>query len=69
MRRSRREGQTLDEFLRGAKQRSIDGVTVSSTRTHGLTKYTIECDAEVSDYDRADVARRTLEEWWTEAGS
>ncbi len=65
MRKARKEGQTLTQFLASAGARSVEGLEIMAENLRGVTRYAIEAD-ELSKSAR--VAHSTLEEWFTEAG-
>ena len=65
MRKARKEGQTLTQFLASANARSVERLEIMAENLRGVTRYAIEAE-ELSKSAR--VAPSTLEEWFTEAG-
>ncbi len=65
MRKARKEGQTLTQFLASANARSVERLEIMAENLRGVTRYAIEAE-ELSKSAR--VAHSTLEEWFTEAG-
>lgn len=75
MRKARKDGQTLAQFLASAEARSVEGLEITSEDRHGLSCYVIYSDELIypdeliySDKLRRKKAYSTLEEWFTEAG-
>jgi len=65
MRKARKDGQTLVQFLASAEARSVEKLEITRENLRGVARYTIQAD-ELSESAR--VALSTLEEWFTEAG-
>jgi hypothetical protein len=64
MRPTRAEGRSFEEFLTASINRCVDIVIITPIGASSLGKYDIECDAPGEP-----VTRRTLRDWWTEAGN
>ncbi len=66
MRKARKEGQTLMQFLASASSRSVEEIEIKPyTDKDGSERYEIEAD-ELSE--GGDVTHSTLEAWFTVAG-
>jgi hypothetical protein len=60
-------GHILDDFAAAAEAGSIDGITIRKSKRSGDVRYMVDC--EEADADPRYISRRTLESWWTEAGT
>ena len=65
MRKARKDGQTLGQFLASAEAGSVEGLEITPENLRSVARYTIEAEAL---RESARVAHSTLEEWFTEAG-
>ena len=65
MRKARKDGQKLAQFLASAEAGSVEGLEITPENLRGVTRFTIEAEALS---ESARVAPSTLEEWFTEAG-
>jgi hypothetical protein len=65
MRKARKEGQTLEQFLASAKAGSVEGLEITPANLRGVVRFQIEAE-ELKE--GKTVADSTLEEWFTEAG-
>jgi hypothetical protein len=65
MRKARKEGQSLAEFLASAGAGSVEGLEITPANLRGVVRFQIEAE-ELKE--GKTVADSTLEEWFTEAG-
>lgn len=65
MRKTRKDGQTLGQFLASAEAGSVDGLEIKPANLRGVERFELEAD-ELRE--GATVSRSTLEEWFTESG-
>ncbi len=65
MRKARKAGQTLVQFLAAAEAGSVEQLEIKPEPLRGVVRYAIEAEELI---ETARVAHGTLEEWFTEAG-
>ncbi|MBO7410996.1 MAG: hypothetical protein J6T92_03645 [Ottowia sp.] len=65
MRKARREGQTLEQFLASAAARSVEELEITPAGLQGVECFVIEAE-ELSKSEQK--SKSTLKEWWSEAG-
>lgn len=65
MRKARKDGQTLGQFLASAEAGSVEGLEITPANLRGVVRFQIEAE-ELKE--GKTVAYSTLEEWFTEAG-
>jgi hypothetical protein len=64
MAKARVDGLGLQSFLDSAEAGSVSGLTIANSSVQGVQRYVIDAD-DVTE--QKQVARRTIEDWWTEA--
>lgn len=69
MRGARKQSQSFKDFLAGAENGSVDGLSLERTETRGVVRYEIACDDVVRPGSEPPkkVSESTLKGWWSEA--
>lgn len=65
MRKARKDGQTLGQFLASAEAGSVEALEIKPANLWGVERFELEAE-ELSKSET--VSRSTLEEWFTESG-